>query len=69
MVKGNKMDVSNLSTLFAPNILYSDKDQISGKYALSPAGAEERADAINVVRFLIERHKELFAVSKVPLRR
>nr|XP_018915447.1 PREDICTED: uncharacterized protein LOC109042921 [Bemisia tabaci] len=63
MVKGNKMDVSNLSTLFAPNILYSDKDQISGKYALSPAGAEERADAINVVRFLIERHKELFALS------
>ncbi|XP_063231883.1 rho GTPase-activating protein 6-like [Bacillus rossius redtenbacheri] len=60
-VAGNKMDSSNLATLFAPNILHrirpgSAKD-------VSAETSDERADAISVVRAMIDQHQALFTVS------
>ncbi|CAH1388887.1 unnamed protein product, partial [Nezara viridula] len=60
---GNKMDSSNLATLFAPNILHNySKGTPSKKDELSTERSEERADAINVIRSLIDNHKILFQV-------
>lgn len=54
------MDSNNLATLFAPNILLPPK--ISNKDELSAECVEERSDAINVVRALIENFLELYQV-------
>lgn len=59
------MDSSNLATLFAPNILHNySKGTPSKKDELSTERSEERADAINVIRSLIDNHKTLFQVYK-----
>ncbi|XP_045778461.1 uncharacterized protein LOC123876295 isoform X2 [Maniola jurtina] len=54
---GNRMTAANLATIFAPNILHRNNPN-------EPASAEqllsERADVINVVRQLVERHSELW---------
>ncbi|XP_024217478.1 uncharacterized protein RhoGAP102A isoform X2 [Halyomorpha halys] len=64
VLTGNKMDSSNLATLFAPNILHNySKGTPSKKDELSTERSEERADAINVIRSLIDNHKTLFQVS------
>ncbi|XP_075211671.1 rho GTPase activating protein at 102A isoform X2 [Lycorma delicatula] len=60
---GNKMDSNNLATLFAPNILHSCSNNKSLKDEMSAERSEERADAINVVRCLIDSFKELYQVS------
>lgn len=60
---GNKMDSSNLATIFAPNILHSMKpgtDHLSTSEMT--AQVEERADVVNVIRIMIDHHKELFEV-------
>lgn len=59
-VVGNKMDSNNLATLFAPNILHSCKP--SGKDELSLERTEERSDAINVIRSLIDSYRSLYQV-------
>lgn len=56
---GNRMDSSNLATLFAPNILHTASTQAD---ELSAEGAEERADTINVVRAMIDNSEFLFQV-------
>lgn len=61
-VIGNKMDSNNLATLFAPNILHSCKP--STKDDLSSERTEERSDAINVIRQLIDNHRNLFQVTE-----
>lgn len=56
-MNGNKMDSHNLSTVFAPNILRSS--------APKTAEYEEQgnmADAINVIRIMIDHNEELFKV-------
>ncbi|XP_059490290.1 uncharacterized protein LOC132205326 isoform X2 [Neocloeon triangulifer] len=58
VVAGNKMDSTNLATLFAPNILHCFKQ--GAKEVDKP---EERSDAINVTRSLIDHHAEVFEVS------
>ncbi|RZF47061.1 hypothetical protein LSTR_LSTR011798 [Laodelphax striatellus] len=60
---GNKMDSNNLATLFAPNILHSSSSNKSLKDEMSAERVEERADAINVVRCLIDNCKQLYVVS------
>ncbi|XP_063611958.1 uncharacterized protein LOC134785525 [Penaeus indicus] len=63
-LQGNKMDSSNLATLFAPNILHTVKP---GTETMSTSDmathAEERIDVINVIRSMIDHNKELFQVS------
>lgn len=62
-LQGNKMDSSNLATLFAPNILHTVKP---GTETMSTSDmathAEERIDVINVIRSMIDHNKELFQV-------
>lgn len=60
-IVGNKMDSNNLATLFAPNILHSCKP--SGKDELSLERTEERSDAINVIRSLIDNYRSLYQVT------
>ena len=63
VLAGNKMDSSNLATLFAPNILRPNKpgaDPISS--AEMAVHADERIDVINVIRSMIDHNKELFEV-------
>ncbi|XP_068622936.1 uncharacterized protein [Battus philenor] len=55
---GNKMDAANLATIFAPNILHRNKPN----EAASAEQLSERADVINVVRVLVERQAELWAL-------
>lgn len=55
------MDSSNLATLFAPNILHNCSKG-AGKDEMSAERVEERSDAINVVRSLIDNYKTLFQV-------
>ena len=67
LIAGNKMDSNNLATLFAPNILHmvksgSSNDKIPPE---SVARAEERIDVINVIRSMIDHHKEIFEVYNV----
>jgi hypothetical protein len=66
LIVGNKMDTSNLATLFAPNILHAlpppssmSQTQVVESVTLHAA---ERCDVINVVRTMIERHVDLFKV-------
>nr|CAD7258492.1 unnamed protein product [Timema shepardi] len=59
-VSGNKMDSSNLATLFAPNILHCIKPGSTKEIiADSP---EERIDVINVIRTMIDHNQQLFKV-------
>uniref|UniRef100_A0A1B6FH12 Rho-GAP domain-containing protein n=1 Tax=Cuerna arida TaxID=1464854 RepID=A0A1B6FH12_9HEMI len=60
-ILGNKMDSNNLATLFAPNILHACKP--SSKEDMSAERVEERSDAINVIRTLIDNHRSLYQVS------
>ncbi|KAL1115951.1 hypothetical protein AAG570_005446 [Ranatra chinensis] len=64
-ISGNKMDSNNLATLFAPNLLHPcpTNKSISTKEELSSERVEERSDAINVIRCLIDNHTTLFQVS------
>lgn len=66
-VEGNKMDSSNLATLFAPNILHNCSKGAANKNELSAERAEERSDAINVIRSLIDNHQSLFQVRTIFL--
>nr|XP_045599838.1 uncharacterized protein LOC123759068 isoform X3 [Procambarus clarkii] len=63
-IQGNKMDSSNLATLFAPNILHSVKPGTEPMSSTEMAThAEERIEVINVVRSMIDHNKHLFEVS------
>ncbi|XP_076760058.1 rho GTPase activating protein at 102A isoform X2 [Xylocopa sonorina] len=57
---GNKMDTTNLATVFAPNILHCVKP--GQRSEVSAERAEERIDVINVVRALLENASTLFTV-------
>ncbi|XP_026675127.1 uncharacterized protein LOC108631901 [Ceratina calcarata] len=57
---GNKMDTTNLATVFAPNILHCVKP--GQRSEVSAERAEERIDVINVVRALLEHAEMLFMV-------
>ena len=59
-VAGNKMDASNLATIFAPNILHKSKAR---EFAVENSERlEERCDVINVVKIMIEKCGEIFEV-------
>ncbi|RLU24384.1 hypothetical protein DMN91_002472 [Ooceraea biroi] len=60
-IPGNKMDATNLATVFAPNILHCVKpSQLRSE--VSAERAEERIDVINVVRALLEHTSTLFTL-------
>ncbi|XP_076237672.1 rho GTPase activating protein at 102A [Calliopsis andreniformis] len=59
-IPGNKMDTTNLATVFAPNILHCVKP--GQRSEVSAERAEERIDVINVVRALLEHAATLFTV-------
>jgi len=59
---GNRMDSSNLATLFAPNILHQHSAGGANRDELSAERVEERADSINVVRAIIDNSHHLFEV-------
>ncbi|XP_017754753.1 PREDICTED: uncharacterized protein LOC108546956 [Eufriesea mexicana] len=59
-IPGNKMDTTNLATVFAPNILHCVKP--GQRSEVSAERAEERMDVINVVRALLENAATLFTV-------
>lgn len=58
-IQGNKMDATNLATVFAPNVLHCNKP--GGKEGVEKP--EDRIDVINVIRALIETNNDLFNVS------
>lgn len=58
IIAGNKMDTSNLATVFAPNILHCIKPGSKD----SSDKPEDRIDIINVVRTLIDHYKIIFQV-------
>ncbi|XP_050464805.1 uncharacterized protein LOC126858485 [Cataglyphis hispanica] len=60
-IPGNKMDTTNLATVFAPNILHCVKPS-QMRSELSAERAEERIDVINVMRALLEHTSTLFTV-------
>lgn len=60
-LSGNKMDTTNLATVFAPNILHCVKPG-QARSEVSAERAEERIDVINVVRALLEHVATLFIV-------
>ncbi|KAG7206360.1 hypothetical protein KM043_003729 [Ampulex compressa] len=60
-IPGNKMDTTNLATVFAPNILHCVKPG-QARSEVSAERAEERIDVINVVRALLEHSSTLFTV-------
>lgn len=60
-IEGNKMDASNLATLFAPNILHKSLKEISTN-DLSEEMTMERRLAIDVVTALIVNCEYLFKV-------
>ncbi|XP_059080446.1 uncharacterized protein LOC131878482 isoform X2 [Tigriopus californicus] len=71
---GNKMDTSNLATLFAPNLLHTFSDEpspsnVSGKTSFSPSAiiasipakqTPERMEYVTAVRLLIEKRDQIF---------
>ncbi|KFP88614.1 Rho GTPase-activating protein 6, partial [Acanthisitta chloris] len=59
-IPGNKMTVSNLATVFGPNILQKEKPGEKDACALN---FEESAAIILVLQILIEHHQTLFTVS------
>ncbi|KAG5347403.1 RHG06 protein, partial [Acromyrmex charruanus] len=60
-ISGNKMDTTNLATVFAPNILHCVKPG-QMRSEVSSERAEERIDVINVMRTLLEHTSTLFMV-------
>ncbi|KAJ3631337.1 hypothetical protein MTP99_012470 [Tenebrio molitor] len=60
-IAGNKMDSTNLATVFAPNILHCIKPGSSKDNAADRP--EDRIDIINVVRTLIDHFKQIFSIS------
>ncbi|XP_063991807.1 uncharacterized protein Rhogap102a [Diachasmimorpha longicaudata] len=58
---GNKMDITNLATVFAPNILHCVKPG-QARSEVSAERAEERIDVINVMRALLENSSCLFTL-------
>nr|XP_050860880.1 uncharacterized protein LOC127068595 isoform X2 [Vespula vulgaris] len=60
-IPGNKMNTTNLATVFAPNILHCVKPNQT-RPEVSAERAEERIDVINVVRALLEHASTLFTV-------
>ncbi|XP_029167566.1 uncharacterized protein LOC114938015 [Nylanderia fulva] len=60
-IPGNKMDSTNLATVFAPNILHCVKPS-QMRSEVSTERAEERIDVINVVRTLLEHTSTLFTI-------
>ncbi|XP_043483952.1 uncharacterized protein LOC122512276 isoform X2 [Leptopilina heterotoma] len=60
-ILGNKMDVVNLATIFAPNILHCVKPG-QARSEVFVERAEERIDVINVVRSLLENTSTVFTV-------
>uniref|UniRef100_A0A0C9QV41 Arhgap6 protein n=1 Tax=Fopius arisanus TaxID=64838 RepID=A0A0C9QV41_9HYME len=60
-VHGNKMDITNLATVFAPNILHCVKPG-QARSEVSAERAEERIDVINVMRALLENASSLFTL-------
>ncbi|XP_072751090.1 uncharacterized protein Rhogap102a [Anoplolepis gracilipes] len=60
-IPGNKMDTTNLATVFAPNILHCVKPS-QMRSEVSAERAEERIDVINVMRALLEHTSTLFTV-------
>lgn len=60
-IPGNKMDTTNLATVFAPNILHCVKPS-QMRSEVSVERAEERIDVINVMRALLEHTSTLFMV-------
>ncbi|XP_011870512.1 PREDICTED: uncharacterized protein LOC105563497 [Vollenhovia emeryi] len=60
-ISGNKMDTTNLATVFAPNILHCVKPG-QMRSEVSAQRAEERIDVINVMRALLEHTATLFTV-------
>lgn len=61
LIQGNKMDASNLATLFAPNILHKSIKELSSN-DLSDEMTIERRYAIDVITQLIVNHEYLFKV-------
>lgn len=61
LVEGNKMDASNLATLFAPNVLHKSLKELNPN-DLSEEMTMERRLAIDVVTALIVNHEYLFKV-------
>lgn len=58
MSNGNKMDSTNLATIFAPNILHCIKSDQFEEQEMA-----ERADVINIIRIMIDHYEDLFIVS------
>lgn len=54
---GNKMDSTNLATIFAPNILHCIKSDHFEEQEMA-----ERADVINIIRIMIDHFEDLFVV-------
>jgi Rho GTPase-activating protein 6 len=57
LTTGNKMDSTNLATIFAPNILHCIKSEQFEEEEMA-----ERSDVINIVRIMIDHFEELFIV-------
>ncbi|XP_020809881.1 uncharacterized protein LOC110185413 isoform X2 [Drosophila serrata] len=57
LISGNKMDSSNLATVFAPNILRHTTLSLDKKRE-----QQQMSDAINVVRTMIDHYEEMFKV-------
>ncbi|XP_077642748.1 rho GTPase-activating protein 36 [Lonchura striata] len=62
-IPGNKMTVSNLATVFGPNILQKEKP---GEKDASALNFEDSAAIILVLQRLIEHHHSLFMVRGAP---
>ena len=54
---GNKMDSTNLATIFAPNILHDIKSEQFEEQEMA-----ERADVINIIRIMIDHYEDMFIV-------
>ncbi|KAH8292602.1 hypothetical protein KR054_005178 [Drosophila jambulina] len=57
LINGNKMDSSNLATVFAPNILRNTTLSLDKRRE-----QQQMSDAINVVRTMIDHYEEMFKV-------
>lgn len=68
---GNKMDTTNLATLFAPNLLHTFADDAAAaakQYPGSPTTATaDRMDHVSALRLLIEKRDQVFEVSSNEL--
>lgn len=69
MLQGNKMDSSNLATLFAPNILHAVRPGggsggVGGDGQSTMEMAQQAEEVISVVRAMIDHNKALFEVSR-----